>query len=484
MAGMKQRAARIFIAAAFAAALWLVPVSAYAQCEVAANADQAFEDMVEKMEEDYNALMKQTKRFIDLKLMKSARREINYRFEEFSDNIPKALSAFFTGEDFLAANNTGNTGNTQAGTPDSENLPEIGFLPNSKPQAKQMSASRMQETMEIGKQTDAKLSNDIKEEVNKEELKSNKRYTVNESTCALDSIAPAQTMTEQVSKALARAITLDNQPRILNAAPTGATPSGQGGGGPSYNQFAKDLAIASAQGPGPQQKLLIEEYKEFFCDPDRGDQGCNDPNGGSLKGRNTDLGGLLWGNKASVDFSSADTQRVKDAVLRTIVNPVALPPIPKDVVGTAKGGEEIVKRRAYAGRVAVVYNTLSQMLAERAEVPRPAGDETGQKAKEVRDATSGADPATSTASAQPGFREMQEAMTRDKFNSPDYVATLIASPTEITREQIASGAIRMQQMFDIYRRLEEMVFMEAAVYASDLDKRTPDAGYDKHNVRK
>jgi hypothetical protein len=50
---------------------------------------------------------------------------------------------------------------------------------------------------------------------------------------------------------------------------------------------------------------------------------------------------------------------------------------------------------------------------------------------------------------------------------------MVNAPEEVVREQGAINALKMQQMNDLYKRLEEMVFMEAATFAEELDGAIP-----------
>jgi len=50
---------------------------------------------------------------------------------------------------------------------------------------------------------------------------------------------------------------------------------------------------------------------------------------------------------------------------------------------------------------------------------------------------------------------------------------IVSNPEQVVREKGAVTALLMQQMNDLYKRMEEMVFMEASVYAGELDARVP-----------
>ncbi len=47
---------------------------------------------------------------------------------------------------------------------------------------------------------------------------------------------------------------------------------------------------------------------------------------------------------------------------------------------------------------------------------------------------------------------------------------MVNEPEAVVKEQGSINAIKMQQMNDIYKRWEELLFMSAAQYASSLDQ--------------
>jgi hypothetical protein len=432
---------RSLIAVAVLSCLFLLPASsAYAQCETSSGASNAFNEMAQDVVERYNEFAEQEKNFIDKKLNDTAKKEINARFDEFSKNVTKAFEELW-----------------KRSSPD-DDYPRL--VDAMKMQSKQMSVARTTQTMDIGKLVDAEMQSEAVAELNKKEFEAQKRYVVNESGCLVDSTAKDRTKLEVMSRALARGFAQDAQPRALNAAPTTT-------GGTGFQAFSRELAQASAEGPASQQRVLIEEYQQYWCDPERGDQGCTTP--GSLAGKNTDLPGLLWGDKQSIDLSTDDGRRIKDAVLRTIIAPRVRQPIPPGVVGTTRGDQEMVLRRADAARLNTVYNVVGQMLAERVGLPGSNGS-----SKAILES---AGVAPENASFDDSYAQIRQAMGRGRFNDPNFVASLIASPAEAVRNQIGINATKMQLMNDILKRQEEMLFMEAAAYASELDNRVPQAGF-------
>jgi hypothetical protein len=103
---------------------------------------------------------------------------------------------------------------------------------------------------------------------------------------------------------------------------------------------------------------------------------------------------------------------------------------------------------------------MGRMLSERMGSPIAS-----PKAKNLREI---AGVPKDDAADNPSYRELQEAMTKDRYNDPWYVVRLIEDPAQIAREQTTLDALRLQTMSDIYRRSEEMLFMEASEYSRDL----------------
>lgn len=431
----------------------LLPAPAQALlCEEASMAEEAIDDMNQKIVDDFNDLLEQEQWFIDHKLMETAKHEMTARINEFADNLTEGFGEWWRD-------------NNEGDDPEPK-----GLFEHLKPIAKQLHFTRTQQTQHLGALVDAEMTNETVLRLQQQHVKATQKYAVNENSCQLDTVGTVQSAAAVKSRAIAQGFTADNQPRILNSKPAGAAPAT-----PGLYRDQYDIAKAASKGGVTEQAAQFKEYQQYFCNPAAGDQGCTAP--GLLAGKNTDLPGLLWGNRQSSELGATpageNNRRVHNAVLRTMISPRTAPPIPKDAVDTVKGEEQILRRRAHAGRTNAVYNVVSAMLAERVGT---AGVDTA----DIRVA-SGLD--MSDASVTASYREIQEAMSRDRFINPEYTARLIGSPTEVAREEVGVNAMRMQQMSDMYKRMEEMLVMEAAVYAGELDKKMPGDGIELNKIR-
>jgi hypothetical protein len=237
----------------------------------------------------------------------------------------------------------------------------------------------------------------------------------------------------------------------------------QGQGKDDLNRRGNEYGTPSAQGRAADQKVMWQEYVTKFCDPIAGDQGCTVP--GVMAGKHTDIPGILWNDKQTIDMSVPDNQILMQAVMRYFVSPQVADPV--RAVESPQGQEEILKRRAQNARINTVFNAVGMMLGERA-------GGSGVNTQNIRIAA-GLPPGE--ASTDASYREISEAMTKDRFHNPEYITQLIENPEQLMREQIGVNAQRMKTLNDLYKRLEELVYMEAASFASDLDNNRPDNAF-------
>lgn len=400
-------------------ALWgflcliIAPSPAWAPCENAVTATSQFNTMIRDIANDLNDFIDQESNFIDDKISDTATDEVSERLEEFDENIRAGLSEWWLDH----------------------------FLPALQDMTAQLHAANIDQSIAFGKMMDAQMLNEFSQDIQMQQVESQRRYMPNETTCQVDTVGPGMIRAQRLSRALTRAITVGSQPVRMNAEGS----ISQGGTG-SFTAGAWD------------------EYVTTFCDPEKGGMGCGDTPG-TLAGAHTDIPSLLWGDRQTIDMSTPENQQVINAALRYLIAPLAVDPISENVVETPQGREVMLQRRAQAGRVNTVYMVMSQMIAERI-------GGSGVDTSEVRTAA-GLPPADAETDAS--YREIMQAVTKDRFHNPEYVVRIVSNPEQVVREQGAVTALRMQQLHDLYKRMEEMVFMEASVYAGELDGRMPAA---------
>jgi hypothetical protein len=408
-----------FAALACAACLYSAP--ARAQCETPGSATSAMQSLVSDDISNINDWVNQEWNFIDEDLSNTAALEAVTRMEEFQSNILGWL------------NNWWNT----------------RYLPAMKDMTKQWSAAQVEQTAHLGAIMDSSIQNETKLAKYEKQVEAFRRYAPSETTCDVDSImATGATKAQKMSVSLSRSFATDASGIGLNSA---SKPAGSG--------------------EAAQRRADYETYVTYFCDPDRGDQGCAAP--GSMAGMNTDLPALLFGNKQSIDMSNPDARVMAEGALRTLLQPEAPDVIPTGVVLSAAGQEELLIRRARAARINTTYNAVAQLLGQHVEG-------SGVDSQTLRTAT-GVNAAQASVNAS--YAELKQAMGKERFLNPEYISRLVQTPEQLVREQGAIKAIQLQSMNDNYKRLEEMMFVVSSDAAADMDAQLPGSAVEGAVVR-
>lgn len=404
------------IALSLLAALCCAPAAAFAQCESSSAANQALQNMANENKNDLNNYIKEVEKYVDRKLTDNAEYEMTERLSEFDDNIRAWLSDW----------------------------KDNRLIPTMKVMAKQLSIAQVDQTRQLGAMMDTSLLNDVRKNTQAREEEARHRYMPSEMTCQADTTGPAQVKAHQMSRALNRGYAKDSVKSLGNAKGT-----------------------PGATGRSAEIKSQWDEYVSVFCDPDNGDQGCG-TTPGSRPGTEKDMAGLLWGSVQTIDASSAENRAMLSGALRYLVAPAANNPIPPNAIDSAGGREAMLDRRAALARNSAVYNVVGQMLAERVSVPAETS-----LSDVFRSLRTGAGLPNNITSDNPSYSELRQAITKERFSDPAYITRLVNSPEEVMREQGSVNALRLQLMNDLYRRQEEQLFMEAAMYSHDLDRQKP-----------
>lgn len=387
----------------------LSPAKSFAQCESAPSAISTLEQLILDIQELIGKDIQQKKNFMT-EIFQKAPFEMMDRLIEFDTNIRTAIVS----------------------------LTEL-YVAALQLQTQQLSTAQIDQTRAIGSLMDAQMRNDAIKKKDLREVEAQRRYMPSELSCQLDTAGPGAGRASRMSRALSRGFALDNAPRHANA--TGSI---------------------SAVGTAAEQKYIWDEYVRNFCDNTKGDQGCTTAPG-PLAGKDKDIPALLWGDSQTIDMSIPDNKLMTQVALRTLIDPSSPYPIPPGAVPSAAGRQAMLARRAEAARTSAIYNVMGQMLSERA-----GGSGVDTQAMRI----AGGIP-DANASTNASYREIQEAMTRERFYNPQYIIQMAGNPAQVMREQGSMNALRMQVMHDIYRRSEEMLFMEAAAYGHALDKQVP-----------
>lgn len=453
------------------------PEAAFAQCETPAEASGDI-FMEQAMDTLAFNLFQQQEAIFDWNNLSNAFVLLSNAWLTYRDNVLQALNTFSTALDADGGTPTG----LQAMT-------------------RELHVSQVDQTYRLGQLQDAQLMNEEKLQTDKYLNEAQTRYAPSFLACQIDSTGPGLNRAYQISRALNRTLAMDDEPRREDAA--GTWPAICDGSvtytdinGKTYSCTDGNwtaLPTTSFNGLGQDVNAAYNEYVSKYCDNTMGDQGCTKP--GVDAGREKDIGALLWGSQLTIDPTNPENIRIVQDSLRYLIDPLAPDPIPETVVPmpgarvaqAAAGRAGILERNAESAYINTIYNVLGAMLSERiggskvdvsmmraaAGLPTPSQNFDSPTSAGSA-ATSPTMPGT-TPNVGASYREIQEAMTRDRFDDPQYLIKMLSNPEQVMRERNTLSALRLQTMNDIYRRQEELLFMEAAEYGRDLNGQIPHA---------
>lgn len=383
---------------------------AHAQCETPITASAAASALANLETVHINQYTLQEINFTNFDLQQTATTEVLTRYDQFRNNLFNALNSF------------------------AEQI-----HPAMKDMTKQLGTAEVDQTRTLGSMRDARMQNETAVELGRLEVEARRRSEPAEGPCVVDNFAGAQTKGYRMARGIARGLALDHS-RAMN--------NGQG--------------TPAANGRGALIRNMYDDYENKYCDPANGDQGC--AAAGLLAGQNNDLGNILWGDRQTVDMNSQDNRELMETVTRNIAGPFASEPIPAAAVRSATGVQATMERRARRARQNTITNSIGQMVGERA-------GGTGANTQDLRER---AGTPAANASTDASYREIQQATMRERYMDPEYLFRVVNYPATVVRETGAINAQKLQQLSDLYKRAEEMVWIEGAVLGTQLDQRMPD----------
>jgi hypothetical protein len=424
-------------------------------CESAADANSTLNDLITDMKGDINDFIQEMVNFIDLDVSKTATVEILDRMKEYDTSLYAPLDAWWDDKKHEDDCNADNNPNSK---PCSSTLPAL------KAMVRQLSFAKIMQTLQIGAFLDARIINEKIHARREAEAASVARYAPSEMSCQIDAMADGQNKTYFMARALARAFAnVDTKRRnnYLEKQPVEYADVFSPASLFMSKAYAGGATPVVPGGSGVELKKLWTDYVTRYCDPARGDQGCITP--GSQFGKNRDLPEYLWGDKQTIQMSNPEVRKNIDAAMRTLMSPFAPEPIQAQVIKSQVGQAELMWRRSRDARINAVYSVIAQMISERSE-----GSNTDTNPIKV---ATGLPP--STVAINSSYSEMRQTLAKSRFFNPIYAARLVNQPETVEREQGAVDVIQGQVMYDLYKRVEEMVFMEAGYYAYKLDMAAP-----------
>ena len=404
------------MAGVFLCAAVLLPADkSYAQCETATASNPRITNLIRQELNDIRNFVNNVRNYIRNDL-NTAENELVDRFTEFNDNVRNALGDWWMNR----------------------------FQPALEDMVAQLSTATVDQSMHKGTFDEAAGQVKAQNSMQNRHLENNRRMRIPEAMCPVASVAPAMGETEAVAKAITRVLPLEGVPRRMSQ--TGSI---------------------TEHGRGQERNAQWQVHNANFCNPadNNGTAGCTVA--GPMAGRDTDVNSILWAEKSTIDFSTAgvgtQNKLLVDTALQNMLAPVTPEPVPRSVVNTPTGQRELLKRRSLEARQRTAYTVMSRMVAERA-----AGRPTPEAASMRASVLSPTDP--TLVSTNPSYREMMEAMTRDRHRQPDYLVKLVDDPEAVLREQGNVKGLQLQQMNELYKRLEELTVLVAAELGHELDE--------------
>lgn len=322
------------------------------------------------------------------------------------------------------------------------------MLPSMKLATSELATARPDQSMIRGNFVEAASQVKTQMKFQEKTVEQERRLRLSDHMCPVATAAPALAENERMSRAVATALSMEDSPRRR----------GQQGS-------------VSANGRGGERQAQWKTYRDTFCDPDEnnGNAGCATK--GLLAGQDTDVNSLLWGEKQTIDFATGgvgtDNKLVADTAIQNMLSPVTPEPLPPAALATPEGRREMMRRRSLEARQRTAYNAMARILGTRTGgVARP-------EAAAVRMAAlNPSDP--SVVSSNPSYKELMDAMVRDRYRQPDYLIKLVDEPEAIIREQGNIKSLQLQQMNEIYKRMEELLVLKAAELGQELDENGGD----------
>ncbi len=398
---------KIYAACAIAAVAVMLPAQARAQCENPALATATMQALMTAQTAHINQYTQQEISYLDKDLKETATKEVMDRFDQFRNNILDALNAY------------------------AERL-----MPEMRDMSKQLSTSEVDQTRQLGSFDDARLQNETMRRQRALEERITRESDQSASACVLDTVGQGQSRGYRIGRAVARGLSYDAARELSGAKGT-----------------------VGARGPAATMAAIDQEFEKKFCNKELGDQGCE--TSGPLAGRNNDLGGMLWGDRRTIDLNTPENKQVLETVARNIAGPLPAEPMTAQEIRSAAGIQQSLRERSRRARINTIYNAIGQMTGQRV-------GGTGTNTQDIRAATG---TPRENASTDASYNEIQEAVARDRFSDPEYLFSMVNNPAGLVRELGAVNAVRMMQISDLYKRMEELVWVEGAVLGAMLDER-------------
>jgi hypothetical protein len=352
------------------------------------------------------------------------------------------------------------------------------YLPALQNMTAQLTASVIDQGRQIGSVIDSHNLSKNAMQLQSTELESRKRIQPSERACVPATSVPAQTTTLADSNALESGFRFD-----------GVARSGGGNGmttGANGNPSASNVNSVNDQGQ------RWNDYCTYFLDPDsNGGTGNNACNGSASSGKTSpgtipdgdiDVEGVLF--RDTIDLSDKGSYHAVQTILQNLVDPVTLDPV--QAIDSPIGHEAILARQHVKAVRALAYEVVSSIVSRRAAIP---GTNVGTHIQDIRTragvdncrisgssgsscpvgAWGGSGAPTGSPPANPSYNEIMLALTKERFEDPDYYARMANDIGAIKQEQTSVNAYIAITMQDVYRLQEQVNALLAARAAMKLE---------------
>jgi hypothetical protein len=314
-------------------------------------------------------------------------------------------------------------------------------------QMKQLNTAELDNAKHMGMFLDAQNQTMAEHALWQAEFESHRRHRPSEQVCVMDSMGLALSKAKSTSKAMASALALARLTRNGSA-------------------FNRDGTVGQ-DGKAAVQKRQYELYTELFCNDLANDAtvpGCNATNPFFID-RDVSPGHVLWGDKTTIDLRDIDEQKALSVMMTQLFDFRYLDPVSQTAIKTSAGQENWLQRRAHEARAGAIFNVFNQLIAE-----RTLSNEAVLPSRQIRQhAKIPASYIGSTAENFPSYKELLDAMTRERFYHQDYLIRTIDTPENSLREQENIIAGQHQILFDTFDRQVDFAFSLIAGYAAELD---------------
>lgn len=395
----------LFVILLMSVTLVVVPPSqpAYA-CEQVASAVASVKKYWDSSIGKLLKFVNQMKNYIEDTFLK-AQFEMVERLGEFDQNVREAI-----GKDFWQA-----------------------YYPDMKKQTEQLHVAEIDQSRVRCSFMDAENLTNSQRDIKTQETEAHRRFRIDSEACQAESMKKTLTETEEVSKNVAKALSV----------------------GERYRVGGKTGSI-SADGPEREANIIYNDANTNFCIA--GQKGCaaSGPNPmGHILNAN-----LTSGAKMSVDLSVPQNRVMVEKALANFTTPASPPQMPVDVMQNTEIMKEVIfKRQPMLARKSLLNYVMGRDLGDAVAGP-PNMQVTATRVD--------SDINVARASTNPSHNEIMEAM-RERLLSRAFMRSMIVEPEDLLRRMATMKEQQMRTWLKIKDTNEKRLALLALLLGQELD---------------